>query len=236
MITKTNEKAIGFEIPPSFSEHDRVVLHLLLERVSRPGMKVLEIGSYVGNGSTREILTIAKKNKGTVYCVDTWKGSDNVQRHLDFAEKYNLFATFCHHVGLPQNSSWLKPVIMESRAAATVIKDSDFDLIFIDGNHSYASVFEDIKLWKSKVRPGGILCGHDCEGSLLDFQMDLRKMVQENPSMDSIPMESFRFQVCHPGTILAVHDHFGERIKIWGREALETTDGIVGRSSIWSTS
>lgn len=36
-----------------------------------------------------------------------------------------------------------------------------FDMIFIDGDHTYEAVKKDYHLWKPKVRPGGILCGHD---------------------------------------------------------------------------
>lgn len=35
------------------------------------------------------------------------------------------------------------------------------DLVFIDGNHSYSYVKQDIEVWLPKVRHGGILSGHD---------------------------------------------------------------------------
>lgn len=35
------------------------------------------------------------------------------------------------------------------------------DLVFIDANHEYAHVKRDILSWLPKVRPGGILAGHD---------------------------------------------------------------------------
>lgn len=35
------------------------------------------------------------------------------------------------------------------------------DLVYIDGNHSYESVLEDIEVWEPKVRVGGIIAGHD---------------------------------------------------------------------------
>jgi hypothetical protein len=35
------------------------------------------------------------------------------------------------------------------------------DMIFLDGDHEYASVSEDIKLWRKALVPGGLLCGHD---------------------------------------------------------------------------
>ncbi|MGC1879132.1 MAG: class I SAM-dependent methyltransferase [Rhabdochlamydiaceae bacterium] len=36
-----------------------------------------------------------------------------------------------------------------------------FDLVFIDANHEYGHVKQDILSWLPKVRPGGILAGHD---------------------------------------------------------------------------
>ena len=42
-----------------------------------------------------------------------------------------------------------------------VVAETEFDLVFIDALHDYASVYEDIRLWWPKVRIGGMLCGHD---------------------------------------------------------------------------
>jgi len=36
-----------------------------------------------------------------------------------------------------------------------------FDLVFIDGPHTYKNVNSDIEMWEQRVRPGGILAGHD---------------------------------------------------------------------------
>lgn len=45
--------------------------------------------------------------------------------------------------------------------AAKDIEDGSLDFVFIDGEHSYKSVDEDIKAWTPKVRIGGIVSGHD---------------------------------------------------------------------------
>lgn len=39
--------------------------------------------------------------------------------------------------------------------------DHSLDFVFIDGNHAYEYVVRDIALWSKKVRPGGIVYGHD---------------------------------------------------------------------------
>jgi hypothetical protein len=44
-----------------------------------------------------------------------------------------------------------------------------FDLIFIDANHEYLHVKQDILAWLPKVRPGGIIAGHDYEPSIPMF-------------------------------------------------------------------
>jgi predicted O-methyltransferase YrrM len=40
-------------------------------------------------------------------------------------------------------------------------KDESLDFVFIDGNHQYSYVLEDITEWSKKVRSGGIVSGHD---------------------------------------------------------------------------
>lgn len=50
---------------------------------------------------------------------------------------------------------------MPSVTAATTVQNNSLDFVFIDGNHAYEAVKADILAWQAKVKPGGILCGHD---------------------------------------------------------------------------
>jgi predicted O-methyltransferase YrrM len=45
--------------------------------------------------------------------------------------------------------------------AAPKIPDGSLDFVFIDALHTYEAVKEDIAAWFSKIRPGGLLTGHD---------------------------------------------------------------------------
>ncbi len=44
---------------------------------------------------------------------------------------------------------------------AAKYEDGSLDFVFIDGDHSFESVSKDIAAWLPKVRPGGIIAGHD---------------------------------------------------------------------------
>jgi len=45
--------------------------------------------------------------------------------------------------------------------AASRVADRSMDFVYIDARHDYESVKEDLAAWCAKVRPGGILAGHD---------------------------------------------------------------------------
>jgi hypothetical protein len=45
--------------------------------------------------------------------------------------------------------------------ASEKIENGFLDIVFIDAEHTYKGVKEDISLWENKVRSGGIISGHD---------------------------------------------------------------------------
>jgi len=51
--------------------------------------------------------------------------------------------------------------IKTSLEASLEIADGSLDFAYIDGNHRYSFVADDIRAWWPKLKPTGILCGHD---------------------------------------------------------------------------
>lgn len=45
--------------------------------------------------------------------------------------------------------------------AAPSVPDGSLDFVFIDAQHTYEACKEDIETWFPKVRPGGLITGHD---------------------------------------------------------------------------
>lgn len=111
---------------------------------------ILEVGSWLGR-STR---ALADNTQGVVCAVDTWQGEGIVERELVTA---NLFDQFERNM----QGARVIPMRMSSLEAAKLCasKQYTFDMIFLDGDHSYESVKADIAAWRPLCN--GLLCGHD---------------------------------------------------------------------------
>ena len=48
-----------------------------------------------------------------------------------------------------------------SEEAAPDVPDRSLDFVYIDGNHAFDAVSQDLALWAPKVRAGGFVAGHD---------------------------------------------------------------------------
>lgn len=56
-------------------------------------------------------------------------------------------------------------VVDDSTNYANTVPDSSLDFVYIDGDHSYEACKHDITVWWPKIKPGGILSGHDFAAS-----------------------------------------------------------------------
>lgn len=79
-----------------------------------------------------------------------------------------------------------------SKEFAAKLLDNYFDFIFVDGDHSRQGVYSDLKLFYDKVRPGGIIAGHDWESQgwfgvqegVLDF---MKELPQDKQNFELVP-------------------------------------------------
>lgn len=111
-----------------------------------------EVGVFRGDLSSR---LLASRDDLTLYMVDSWK------KHEDFGPEE--MENFYKHARTATSfaASRAKPIKKTSEEAARDIPNQSLDFVFIDADHSYSAVCDDIDLWLPKIKPGGILCGHD---------------------------------------------------------------------------
>lgn len=181
-------------------ETDAKALKKLLNMVARGNMMVAEVGSWKGHSTSVLAKTVANYG-GSVFVVDHWMGSKGASdaEAVKAQDVYSIFKRNMIALGV-----WdiVHPLVMDSQTASQVFADGILDLIFIDADHHYEFVKNDILSWLPKLRDGGILCGHDCEGYYSDYPDEIKKMIEQHLADDYIP------NVGHHGVIKAVHDCF----------------------------
>jgi len=130
---------------------------------------IVEIGSWMGM-STHCLLSGCK---GPVYAIDHFLGTpDEIDGSMAFAKTGKLHKVFMQNVGHFPN---LKVLRMPSHIAVQQFKPKSIDMVFIDGDHRYDAVMEDLKIWTPICKK--FLCGHDRKNdqvvqALKDFGID----------------------------------------------------------------
>ncbi len=138
---------------------DRIQFPLLLNALSLTGEGV-EVGVQCGVFS--EII-LREWHGRTLHCVDPWREFPQ-DKYVDVsnvdqrAHDDNYEHT---QVRLRQFSERVHILRKSSREAAAKFVDGQLDFVYLDAQHHYQAVREDIDLWVPKVRRGGILAGHD---------------------------------------------------------------------------
>lgn len=106
---------------------------------------IVEWGSYCGR-STR---VLADHCPGTVYAVDNWEM---------LWEQEKTFGQFKKNTEGARGR--IVPVTQDHRIITQWIYRRP-SMVFIDGDHRYDCVCQDIEFWSQWILPGGLLCGHD---------------------------------------------------------------------------
>jgi len=152
----------------------------LLKSTGRKDLNILEVGSL--HGESAKVLG----KYGKVTCVDLWEfGTEEFKKNTAGLD-----------IEMIQGSSL--DILAE-------LPPESFDLIYIDGNHTYDYVVEDIRNSKTLIRSGGYICGDDLEKQIWPiafFSNDYDKAIRHK--------DVDYFEGIHWGVSLAVVEELGE--------------------------
>lgn len=135
-----------------------------LNSIDRDGMMALfgelgfKTGAEIGVEQGRFSEVICKAIPGVkLYCVDAWARYHGYRDHVDQA-KLDGFLRATEERLRPFNA-----VICRGYSLDVVkqFKRQSLDFIYVDANHTLPYVIQDIWQWSQRVRPGGIVSGHD---------------------------------------------------------------------------
>lgn len=210
------DEALHVRVQGLLGEEDIYALQKIGTRLCRgtsTPLRIVEIGSAGGRGSTHILGVLAKRCGGKLYSIDPWPG--------------RLYQVFLANLKIFDLEDAVMPVRGVSVEAAAQFKDGSLDGVFLDGSHIYEDVLSDIDAYLPKLREGGILFGHDLYD--LPSRFDRRELLGiaavNNATADyrNRHGEVERVDV-HPGVILAVQDRFGDEIEhfpksvVWAKQ------------------
>jgi predicted O-methyltransferase YrrM len=130
-----------------------------LARGLRGGIFV-EVGSWKGR-STSFAGPVCNANGTRLVCVDHWGGSRDslAARYAAALAIEDVEATF--RANMKALGIEVEVLAESSEAAAARFAPGTVDRVFLDGSHDGASVAADLRVWHERLRPDGILAGHD---------------------------------------------------------------------------
>jgi hypothetical protein len=198
------------------TKEEQIVLRSLALSAARDGCKILEIGSWCGDSSV-VLGTVAREKGGQLYCVDWWRGNTGTNL-MEIAARVDVFSIFWQRVCSEKLDTAVVPIRGRSDVVSEILRNHAFDLVFIDGDHRYESVLSDLRRYAPLVRTGGILCGHDCEGRISDYD---QAFLDAGKEVDY-------FETVHCGVVLAVGSTFKDysiNHGIWSVRAKAENDG-----------
>jgi len=128
----------------------------------------VEVGVWKGHSVTYLAKGLKERELPNikVYAVDLWDetykydGVNHGTKELYEQRKYlyEIYNTNVVNAGVRDLINDIKECSWE---AAANFEDESLDFVFIDAGHDYDEVIKDIEAWLPKIKPNGIISGHD---------------------------------------------------------------------------
>ena len=138
------------------------------------------VGLELGVAKSDSFMTILDNcaNVSKLYGIDNYQPFyDNFSDHyVGEFEVAMIKAESLNKHKFSKHRSKIEFLETSSIEAVTNFKNEYFDFIFIDADHSYQSVRQDLEIWYPKIKPGGLISGHDYHLSVVETAVnDFRK-------------------------------------------------------------
>lgn len=137
----------------------------------------VEIGTHSGVFSEYLLNNVTVKPYRFI-CVDPYKAYDEYEDSINNHNMENVLQEARNRTSKYQDIVYF--LRDESVGASRQFNNDSVDFIYIDGNHKYKYVMQDLEYWWPKLKKGGIIVGDDCcdyeDDSLRDQNNDITKV------------------------------------------------------------
>jgi len=94
-----------------------------------------------------------------MYAIDPWRAFKGQGRTQNRQERQDFL--YGHTKRVLTKYPNCKIIRKTSMEAVEDFKNDSLDFVYIDGNHTFHYIAQDMYKWYGKIKRGGILCGHD---------------------------------------------------------------------------
>lgn len=123
----------------------------------------VEVGVRAGDHAKQMLNYLSLKK---LYLIDIWEEKWTVKVRNDCYIKEetkpkDLYFKVVERLSKYSKNSNIEFIKEESMKAVKRFRDKSLDFVYIDANHSYEFVLEDLHAWEKKIKIDGVICGHD---------------------------------------------------------------------------
>lgn len=127
-------------------------------RITPDGGTIVEVGSFLGRSAAFMAVEIVNSGKNIRFvCIDPFDGHLG-GGYFDARCALETFVRNMEEGGVGGLVEVRKSLSVES---SELFQDRSVDFVFIDAAHDYTNAHADIRAWLPKVKPGGVIAGHD---------------------------------------------------------------------------
>jgi len=138
--------------------YSKTIANYIRETIGEPKFGA-EVGAWAGVTSNVFLHAFPEMQ---LHAIDPWEDGDPENTTARRTTKERLQEV---HEEFNINTAWAKDRLivhcMLSLDGAAAVPDGELDFVFVDGDHRYQPVKDDLNAWWPKLRDGGLLIGHD---------------------------------------------------------------------------
>ena len=135
--------------------NNREKMNLVILELHEP--VICEVGVRFGE-NLKNLITPNVKN---AYGVDIWMNTNSMGQNDNLYPQDELDRQYNNVVNMFKSDDRVKIIRDFSVNSSHSFPDEYFDFVYLDADHTYQSVKEDLESWWPKIKKGGILSGHD---------------------------------------------------------------------------
>lgn len=156
------------DIYPDYFSYPKLYRSFVEE--AKEGSLLVEVGAFLGRSIA--YLGVEALNSGKnlrIDCIDDWNPAScrvwytdaDGKNFREYAgvEVYKQFLRNMEPLG-----NLVRSMRMTSLEAVDLYEDESIDYLFLNGDQSYETVRDELHAWYPKIKPGGIIAGHDWNG------------------------------------------------------------------------